>query len=146
MMQQLIAVSTPTHVVHEVTRNSDANRREQKWLRCHGRDAAAEEEAFLADLPLDITGFIEEKLEPEQHYVINHVKGQFASEVKRRRVEDYEQTGNRFWVRYSKTEHRVAYTSADRDLMNAVWSEDETRQYLVRQLESHRPAVSHLHS
>ena len=142
MIQQLVASSSgPTHVVHEATRNSGTNRQEQHWLRSHGRDVAAEEQAFFADLPLDITSFMEEKLEPEQHYVINHMKGQFASEVKRRRIEDFERTGNRFWVRYSQTEYRIAYTSADRDLLNSVWATDETKQYLQKQLESHRPVV-----
>ena len=130
------------YAVHETTRNYAAASREQEYLRAHGRNPAQELQAFADDGPLEITRFIENKLPQHQHYVIVHCKGAFCREVKRRRLEDYESTGRSFWVSYSQTEYRLAYTEADRDLMDEVWAEEETRQYLERQLESHRPATA----
>ena len=145
-MQQLqlqVQQHLATHyAVHETTRNYAATSREQEYLRTHGRNPAQEPQAFADDGPLEITRFIENKLPQHQHYVIVHFKGAFCREVKRRRLDDYESTGKRFWVAYSQTEYRLAYTEADRDLMDEVWAEEETRQYLGRQLESHRPAAA----
>jgi hypothetical protein len=138
-MQERLAES---HIVHETTRNYGANARDQAYLKQHGRDPALEPRAYYEDdVPLEIASFVENKLRRDQHYVIVHFLGQFSAEVKRRRILDYENAGNRFWVTHKLSEYRLAYTEGDRMLMDAVWGAPETRQYLERQLASHRPVT-----
>jgi hypothetical protein len=151
MMQavmQHLATTTVGHVVHETTRNYNSNSAEQNFLKEHGREPALEPLQYADDGPLEITRFVENKLPLEQHYVVVHFKGAFSAEVKRRRLLQYNfGTGeNRFWVTYKLGEYRLAYTEADRDLMDEVWGLDETQQYLRRQLESHRPRRPPAHS
>jgi len=129
------------YTVHESTRSATSNRTHQDWIKSNGKNAGTNPDAFQDDLPLDLTGYMEEKLQPEQHYVISHTKSVFAIEIKRRRILDYENTGNRFWFRYSQSEHRIAYTEADRDLMDEVWCLDQMQQYIQRQVISHEPTA-----
>jgi hypothetical protein len=128
-----------THSVLEVSR-AGAGCAEQKWLREHGRDASAEQDTFLAQQPLDLAGYLQSRLPADQHWVIRHIKGEFAREVKRRRVALYEETGDRFWVARAQAQWRIAYVAADRDILDEVWGEEVTQQYLQRQLQACRLA------
>jgi hypothetical protein len=100
----------------------------------HGRDASADQATFLVQRPTDIAAYLESRLPADQHWVIRHIKGEFAREVKRRRVALYEETGDRFWVARSQAQRRIAYVAADTDILDAVWADEATVQYLERQL------------
>jgi hypothetical protein len=106
----------------------------------HGRDASAERDTFLAQQPLDLAGYLASRLPTDQHWVIRHVKGEFAREAKRRRVALYEETGDRFWVARAQAQWRIAYVAADRDILDDVWGDEVTQQYLERQLAACRLA------
>jgi hypothetical protein len=127
-MQQLRA----SHSVLEVSRGGAGDRAEQKWLLEHGRDASANQATFLAQWPLDVVGHLESRLPAENHWVIRHVKGKFAREVKRRRVALYEETGDRFWVARAQAQWRIAYVAADLDILDQAWGEEVRQQYLER--------------
>ena len=127
------------YTVYEATRSSCSNRDAEAWLKLAGRDAAADRELFEEAGPLDLASYIEERLPPEQHYVINHFKVMFAKEAKRRRIDFYEKTGDRFWVRYSQAQYRITYVEADRDMLDAIWGAPETQQYLATKLTQYMP-------
>lgn len=127
--------------VVEATRSSGSTREHQEWLKQHGRNRAEHEDVYQLSLPLDITTFLEERLEPENHYVINAIKPPFAQRVKQRRLDQYEQHGTPFWIHRSQGEWRLAYTEQDRDgVMQPVWEEAETQAYIQKQLGLQRPA------
>jgi prophage antirepressor-like protein len=130
-----------SHSVLEVARGGAGDRAEQQWLLEHGRDASAERDTFLAQQPLDLAGYLASRLPAEHHWVIRHIKGEFAREVKRRRVALYEETGDRFWVARAQAQWRLAYVAADRDVMDQVWADEVTQQYLERQLAACRLAA-----
>jgi prophage antirepressor-like protein len=123
-----------------VSRGGAGDCAEQKWLLEHGRDASADQDTFLAQRPLDLAGYLGSRLPADQHWVIRHVKCEFARECKRRRVALYERTGDRFWVAHSQAQWRIAYVAADTDILDQVWAEEATQQYLERQLRSCRLA------
>ena len=131
---------TENYSVYATMRNYAANAEDQEYLRTHGMNPAVEWRAFEAEIPLEITRFIENKLPPNRHYVIVHFKSSFCREVKRRRLKNFEDTGNQFSVAYNQCEYRIAYTEADRDLMDKVWGEEETQDYLNRLLLLRDPA------
>jgi hypothetical protein len=138
-MQQLRAAQA-THSVLEVSRGGAGDRAEQKWLLQHGRDASAEQDTFLAQQPLDLAGYLQSRLPADQHWVIRHIKGEFARECKRRRVVLFEETGDCFWVARAQGQWRIAYVAADLDILDQVWGEEVTQQYLQRQLRACRLA------
>jgi prophage antirepressor-like protein len=70
-----------THSALEVSRGGGGDRAEQRWLLEHGRDASAEVDTFLAQSPTDLAAYLESCLPAEQHWVIRHIKGEFAREV-----------------------------------------------------------------
>jgi hypothetical protein len=132
----------PRYTAKKVTRNYAANAREQEFLRANGQHTSLEPQVFEAAGPMDMTSYVENKLPREQHYAVPHFKVQFCAEVKRRRLLQYEREGRRFWVEWRCSEYRLAYTEVDRELVDEVWAEEETQQYLRRQLECHRPATT----
>lgn len=129
------------YTVHEATRSSCSNRDAEAWLKQAGRDASAEREIFEEAEPLNLASYIEERLPPENHYVINHFKVMFAKEAKRRRIDFYEKTGDRFWVHYSQAQYRIAYVEADRDMLDALWAEPETQRHLAAKLVQYKPVT-----
>jgi hypothetical protein len=141
LVEQARAAFASNYSVHEATRSSCSNRDAEAWLKRAGRDAASERELFEEAGPLDLASYIEERLPPEQHYVINHFKVRFAREAKRRRIDFYEKTGDRFWVHYALAQYRIAYVEADRDMLDAIWGAPETQQYLAAKLVQYMPAT-----
>jgi hypothetical protein len=129
-----------SHSVLEVSRGGAGDQAEQRWLMEHGRDASVDRDIYLAQGPLDLAGFMASRLPADQHWVIRHVKGEFAREVKRRRVALFEETGDRFWVARMQGQWRIAYVAADRDILDDVWADQATQQYLQRQLAACRLA------
>jgi prophage antirepressor-like protein len=129
-----------SHTVLEVSRGGAGDQAEQRWLMEYGRDASAERDIYLAQQPLDLAGFMASRLPADQHWVIRHVKGEFAREVKRRRVALFEETGDRFWVARMQGQLRLAYVAADRDILDEVWADEATQQYVERQLANCRLA------
>jgi prophage antirepressor-like protein len=138
-LRAAVATLQASHSVLEVARGG-GNQAEQRWLMEHGRDASAERDIYLAQGPLDLAGFLAARLPAASHWVIRHVKGEFAREVKRRRVALYERTGDRFWVARMQAQWRIAYVAADRDILDDVWADEATQQYLERQLRNCRLA------
>jgi hypothetical protein len=61
--------------------------------------------------------------------------------VKRRRVALYEETGDRFWVARAQAQWCIAYVAADTDIMDQVWADEVTQQYVERQLRFCRLAA-----
>jgi hypothetical protein len=139
-LRAAVATLQASHSVLEVARGGAGDRAEQRWLVEHGRDASAERDIYLAQQPLDLAGYLAARLPTDHHWVIRHIKGEFAREVKRRRVALYEGTGDRFWVARMQAQWRIAYVAADRDILDDVWGEEATQQYVERQLAACRLA------
>jgi hypothetical protein len=125
--------------VVEFTRSAGPSSEEQEWLCSHGLSVATQRKEYEDEAPLDIRGFLEGRLPVREHFVIVHVKGKFSQELKQRRVQQYLEQGNRFWVAYVQAQYRVVYTEADQDLMCEVWQHPEMQNYVRRKVELHRP-------
>jgi hypothetical protein len=139
-MRAELAQLQANHSVLELSRGGAGNYEEQRWLLEYGRDAAAEQDIYIAQQPLDLAGYLAAVLPPDQHWVIRHFKVEFARECKRRRVALYEETGDRFWVARAQAQWRIAYVAADQDILDEVWASEVTQQYLQRQLAACRLA------
>lgn len=125
--------------VLEVTRGSKRKRDDEDFLREYGLNTAGNLDVFEAEVPLEITSFINERLAGDRRHLTNHIKPQFSMRLKKLRIDRFLQRAERFWVARVQSQWRIAYTEADRDLMQAVWDDHSFKLYVERQASLRMP-------
>jgi prophage antirepressor-like protein len=90
-----------SHHIFEASHGGSSSE-DQALLREIGRDAALEQEAFMAEEPLELGTFLHEQLPADQHWNVVRAKVRFASEAKARAIARYENTGARPWLVYTR--------------------------------------------
>jgi hypothetical protein len=116
---------TPNGIM-EMTRQAGGarfKRRQQELLR-RGVPLPAGDEGvqILNNLqPLSCTQFLADMLEPEQHYVIQHLNPIFSKELLRHKLRQSEELQEGFFLTWKVGAWRVLYTERDRELMEQIF-------------------------
>lgn len=135
-----VAQRMSTVTVVEMTRQSGGSAlRDQELLMEIGHPIEDTEEFREQEEHLSTSNFVSSMLYPDQQYVVSHINGPFAKEVKKRKVEQCKDPTEFCWIYRQQAMWRIYYTERDRTMMEEVWELPSIKLALRRMLRVYQP-------
>jgi hypothetical protein len=136
-LPERVAAEIARHnTVVEMTRQraSASTLRDQERLLSLGRVIPDSADFQTTQPQLSTSSFLEDMLEAENHGVIAHINPVFSRALKRRKLQDCEETREQCWLHRQQALWRIYYTERDRELMENVWQTPLVQESLEKML------------
>jgi hypothetical protein len=136
-LPERVAAEIARHnTIVEMTRQrvSASTLRDQERLLRLGRVIPSTVDFQTTQPQLSTSSFLEDMLEAENHGVIAHINPVFSQVVKRRKLQECEETHEQCWLHRQQALWRIYYTERDRELMEDVWQTPSVQESLAKML------------